>query len=61
MTLEQITDGLAILADRLGTPALVPLDAVPPRWTPDDWLYLRGIASGLLLSAQRDLVAGHAR
>ena len=50
MTLDQIADGLAELALRLAdTSSTLPLNVRPASLTTEEWVYIRGVASGEIL------------
>ena len=55
MTRDQITEGLTVLAMQLANDA-----DVPDGWEPEEWAYVKGIASGEILRL-RDRLKGATR
>ncbi len=54
MTRDQIAAGLSLLVLHLANDQ----DFVPPGWTPHEWAYLKGLASGRILELRDRLSRG---
>ena len=55
MTRAQISDGLRLLVESLANPAAEA--GTPEGWTPHEWAYIKGVASGELLRLRDRLIA----